>query len=106
MSIEVTCTCGNIKQRVKCATSEARPEGNRERKLKCTDACVVAKRNLALAEALGIEKREVKVKEVEYDPIITSFYIEHVVRTLTRFEQDPANHDPVFRPGVRLWKLL
>lgn len=80
MTIEVTCSCGFIKQKAKCAVCESRPEGNRERLVKCTDACVVFRRNAALAEALGIEKKEPKVKEVEYDPIIMSFYANNIVR--------------------------
>lgn len=79
MSIELSCSCGHIKQKVKCSVSESKPEGNREKLIKCTDACIVVKRNLALAEALGIEKKEPKVKEVEYDPIITSFYSNNIV---------------------------
>lgn len=76
---DVTCSCGHLKQRARCATSAAKPEGNRERFIKCTDMCVVAKRNTALADALGIEKKEPKIKEVEYDPVTLSFYAANVV---------------------------
>jgi transcriptional repressor NF-X1 len=47
--------------------------------LKCSDACLVARRNAALADALGIEKKEMKFKEVEYDPVTLSFYAANVV---------------------------
>lgn len=33
----VTCACGHLKQRARCATSASRPEGNRDRFIKCTD---------------------------------------------------------------------
>lgn len=79
--IEVSCSCGHVKQQVKCHASTSKPEGNQGRLLKCSDACVVAKRNAALAEALGIEKeRQVKVKEVEYEAQVLSFYSANVVR--------------------------
>lgn len=42
--------------------------------MKCTDACAVAKRNAQLAEALGVEKKEPKLREVEYDQSTLSFY--------------------------------
>lgn len=80
--IEVTCECGHIKQQARCATSEARPEGNAKRVVKCTDACVTLKRNTALADALGIEKREVKTREVEYDPLMLNFAKDNLVRSL------------------------
>lgn len=80
--IEIECLCGHLKQKVKCATTtgkEGTEEGNREKKLKCTDKCLVAKRNAALAEALGIEMRERKAREVEYLPSTLSFYSDHPV---------------------------
>lgn len=54
------------------------------RQIKCTDVCVVARRNAALAEALGIEKTEAKVKEVEYDATVLSFYAANLVSWLAR----------------------
>ncbi|KAM0751251.1 hypothetical protein T439DRAFT_313553 [Meredithblackwellia eburnea MCA 4105] len=77
--IEVTCACGNLKQSARCATSTVRPEGNRDRLVKCTDACALAKRNAALANALGIENKEPKVKEVVYEPQTLAFYTNNVV---------------------------
>lgn len=81
--ITVTCTCGHLSQTVRCSTSTERPEGNMGRLLKCSDACAVNKRNVALAEALGIEKREKekeKMREVEYDQATLSFFAGNQVR--------------------------
>ena len=78
-SIEVTCACGNLKQKAKCGSCDAKEEGNRERMIKCSESCTVKKRNDALAEALGIEARERKVREVEYDPMTLSYYSDHPV---------------------------
>ncbi|GAA5962625.1 hypothetical protein JCM3765_006863 [Sporobolomyces pararoseus] len=72
--IEVTCSCGNITQQARCGSSDSKPEGNNGRQVKCTDACAVAKRNAQLAEALGVEKKEPKLREVEYDQTTLSFY--------------------------------
>ncbi|GAA6062232.1 hypothetical protein JCM10212_000811 [Sporobolomyces blumeae] len=72
--IEVTCTCGHLVQKARCGSCDAKPEGNNGRQVKCTDACAVAKRNAQLAEALGVEKKEPKVREVEYDPSTLSFH--------------------------------
>ena len=48
--------------------------------IKCSESCVIKKRNDALAEALGIEARERKVREVDYDPMTLSYYSDHPVR--------------------------
>lgn len=72
--IEVTCTCGHIKQQARCGASDSKPEGNNGRQVKCTDACAVAKRNAQLAEALGVEKKEPKIREVEYEQTTLAFY--------------------------------
>lgn len=72
--IEVTCTCGHIKQQARCGASDSKPEGNNGRQVKCTDACAVAKRNAQLAEALGVEKKEPKIREVEYEQTTLTFY--------------------------------
>lgn len=79
--IEVFCVCGTIKQQARCGANELRPEGNKDRTVKCTDTCVIAKRNTALAEALGIEKekREAKVRLVEYAPITLSYAKDNLV---------------------------
>ncbi|KAL8290623.1 hypothetical protein RQP46_002881 [Phenoliferia psychrophenolica] len=107
--IDVTCSCGHLKQRARCATSTAKPEGNRERLIKCTDACVVAKRNTALADALGIEKKEPKVKEVEYDPLTLAYFSANVTwctamqASLTEFtlSDKPSLHLPVMKRPQR-----
>jgi transcriptional repressor NF-X1 len=72
--IEVTCSCGHLTQQARCGSSDSKPEGNIGRQVKCTDACAVAKRNAQLAEALGVEKKEPKIREVEYDQTTLSFY--------------------------------
>ncbi|GAA6016990.1 hypothetical protein JCM10207_001449 [Rhodosporidiobolus poonsookiae] len=71
--IEVTCSCGNIKQKARCGSCDSKPEGNNGRLVKCTDACTLAKRNAQLADALGVEKKEAKVREVAYEPQTLSF---------------------------------
>lgn len=87
--ITVTCACGHLQQAAKCGACDAKPEGNQGRLLKCSDACAIAKRNQQLAEALGIEKHEVKVKQVEYDPLLMNFYQANIVsRPLTCFAEE------------------
>ena len=76
--IEVKCACGHMKQQAKCGACTDKPDGNRGRLVKCAPACEIAKRNAALAEALGIEKVAPKVKEVEYLPLIVEFYSTNV----------------------------
>ncbi|ORY77238.1 hypothetical protein BCR35DRAFT_305534 [Leucosporidium creatinivorum] len=72
--ITVTCACGHLQQSARCGSCDAKPEGNQGRLLKCGDACAAAKRSKQLAEALGVEKREPRVREVEYEPLMLSFY--------------------------------
>lgn len=72
--IEVTCACGHLTQQARCGASDSKPGGNAGRQVKCTDACAVAKRNAQLADALGVEKKEPKIREVEYDQSTLSFY--------------------------------
>ncbi|GAA5880063.1 hypothetical protein JCM16303_001198 [Sporobolomyces ruberrimus] len=72
--IEVSCACGHLTQQARCGSSDSKPEGNMGRQVKCTDACAVAKRNAQLADALGVEKKEPKLREVEYDQTTLSFY--------------------------------
>merc|ERR1712093_81542 len=54
--VEATCPCGNIKQRTRCGSCNAKTESNGGIKLTCTPACAIAQRNAALADALGISK--------------------------------------------------
>jgi len=72
--IKVHCECGNLSQNARCGACDDKPEGNAGRLVKCTDACATAKRNAQLADALGVEQREVKTREVEYQPELVSFY--------------------------------
>ena len=79
--IELVCECGRERQRVKCGSSDEQPEGARARApLACTDACARAKRNEALASALGIENHEPSVRAVEYDPVMLAWYSDNKVR--------------------------
>lgn len=52
--VDLHCPCGHLRQTVPCGVSEATKGRARERTLKCSDACGVAKRNARLAEALGL----------------------------------------------------
>ncbi|KAK4051690.1 FKBP12-associated protein [Microbotryomycetes sp. JL221] len=114
--IQLTCDCGHLQQSTRCGACEARPEGNSTKKLTCGDACVINKRNLALADALGIEKdkREAKIKEVEYDGEMMSFYQANVafctqieasltdfVRGLKAPFDKPSFHFPVMKRPQR-----
>jgi len=54
--ISIQCGCGRIAQQIKCASCDARPEGNQERGLKCNDDCILFQRNMAVANALQITK--------------------------------------------------
>ncbi|KAG0141960.1 hypothetical protein CROQUDRAFT_50994 [Cronartium quercuum f. sp. fusiforme G11] len=49
--IDIKCQCGHITQKVNCSSCESRPEGNRDRVLKCNNDCAIYQRNLALASA-------------------------------------------------------
>ncbi|KAI5477454.1 transcriptional repressor NF-X1 [Pseudohyphozyma bogoriensis] len=81
----------------------------KDKKLKCTDACTIAARNQALADALGIEKREMKKREVEYDPLLLGFYAANIAwctsieAQLTEFIADdkPSLHFPVMKRPQR-----
>jgi transcriptional repressor NF-X1 len=56
----VTCPCGRIRQPVQCGKSVATPAGRENQQPKCSNECLIAKRNARLADALGIsqESRE------------------------------------------------
>ncbi|ELU44260.1 shuttle craft protein [Rhizoctonia solani AG-1 IA] len=64
--ITVTCGCGRITQPAPCGAS---------RILKCQDACLVAKRNVRLAEALGISEsgRSSNHNQVTWSPELVGF---------------------------------
>jgi len=53
--INLTCPCGRIRQPVACGRSTSNAAGREgSLQLKCSNECLVAKRNARLAEALGI----------------------------------------------------
>ncbi|KAF8189869.1 hypothetical protein K438DRAFT_1538416, partial [Mycena galopus ATCC 62051] len=58
--ITVTCPCGRIRQPVQCGKSTARRGESQHQTPKCSNECLIAKRNARLADALGIshESRE------------------------------------------------
>lgn len=72
--IEVSCTCGHLSQKARCGANDENPAGNQGRNIKCTSACDVAKRQAQLAEALGIEKKEPKVREVTPEPATLAYF--------------------------------
>lgn len=66
--IHISCPCGRIRQPIACGRS-ASNHGGREssQTLKCSNECLVAKRNARLAEALGINPDKAgAAKEVQY----------------------------------------
>ena len=78
--VDVSCACGNVKKRVLCGSCTNNPISSAAKELKCTDACAVIKRNLALAQALGIEQSRTAVnarRQVEYPPEILSYFGQH-----------------------------
>jgi transcriptional repressor NF-X1 len=72
--IEVHCSCGHLSQKARCGSNDENPSGNQGRNIKCTSACDVAKRQAQLAEALGIEKKEAKVREVTPEPATLAYF--------------------------------
>ncbi|SCV73947.1 BQ2448_6377 [Microbotryum intermedium] len=99
--IEVSCDCGYLKQTINCGACTDRPDGNNSKTLTCSDACAIAKRNAALAEALQVERREPKVKEVEYDPQTLSFYSMNVA-WCTSIEKDLVDFVNTDKPTLHL----
>ena len=66
--IHISCPCGRIRQPIACGRSMSNPGGRESsQSLKCTNDCLVAKRNARLAEALGINPDKAgAAKEVQY----------------------------------------
>lgn len=77
--VEATCPCGNIKQRTRCGSCNAKSESNGGIKLTCTPACAVAQRNAALADALGISKERAagQAAETLWEPATIQYYSEN-----------------------------
>ncbi|CAK5272386.1 unnamed protein product [Mycena citricolor] len=72
-TITLVCSCGRIRQQVQCGKSSM-SAGREGQQLKCTNDCLVAKRNARLADALGItsESRE-KQAAVTWPDDVLSF---------------------------------
>ncbi|MCO5552200.1 hypothetical protein L7F22_005712 [Adiantum nelumboides] len=70
--VTLQCPCGNIHQRARCGASLHSPV-NPDRKLKCTDACLIAQRNIKLAEALGLNPAE-KSAPTTYEKSTLAYY--------------------------------
>ena len=72
-TVTLSCPCGRIKQPVSCGRSTSNPAGREgSQQLKCTNECLVAKRNARLAEALGINT-EAKTAQVTYSDELIAF---------------------------------
>ncbi|KAF7323896.1 R3H domain-containing protein [Mycena kentingensis (nom. inval.)] len=72
--ITVACPCGRIRQQLQCGKSPTNPAGRRETQVKCTNECLVAKRNARLAEALGITpESRAKFEEVTWNDEVRAF---------------------------------
>lgn len=107
--IPVHCACGHLSQNARCGACDEKPEGNEGRLLKCNDSCAVAKRNAQLAEALGVEQREVKSKEADYSPELLNFYAANsawaqlIEQQLIEFVKSdkPSLHLPVMKRPQR-----
>lgn len=72
--ITLTCPCGRVKQIVNCGRTALNPTRSTQSAPKCTNDCLIAKRNARLAEALGIntEARE-KAGNVAYSDELSNF---------------------------------
>ncbi|EGG05547.1 uncharacterized protein MELLADRAFT_48728, partial [Melampsora larici-populina 98AG31] len=55
--IDVRCQCGHIVQKVTCSSNDLRPEGNRDRVLKCNNDCAISQRSFVLASAFVNEEQ-------------------------------------------------
>ncbi|EPQ53520.1 hypothetical protein GLOTRDRAFT_45377 [Gloeophyllum trabeum ATCC 11539] len=73
-AITITCPCGRIRQSVPCGRSTSNPAGKEgSQQLKCSNECLVAKRNARLAAALGINPEQHYDKEVSYNDDLVAF---------------------------------
>ncbi|PCH44928.1 hypothetical protein WOLCODRAFT_105893 [Wolfiporia cocos MD-104 SS10] len=73
-TITLLCPCGRIRQNVPCGRSTSNPAGREgSQQLKCSNECLVAKRNARLAEALGINPSRVSAdKQATYSDELQS----------------------------------
>ncbi|KAI0938639.1 hypothetical protein AcV5_000275 [Taiwanofungus camphoratus] len=74
--ITLTCPCGRIRQPVPCGRSTSNPAGREgTQQLKCSNECLIAKRNARLADALGInpDRVEGRDKQMTYNDGLLAF---------------------------------
>ncbi|OBZ78433.1 FKBP12-associated protein 1 [Grifola frondosa] len=74
--VDLTCPCGRIRQPISCGRSTANPAGREgSQQLKCTNECLMAKRNARLAEALGInpDRGDGRDKQITYNEDVLAF---------------------------------
>ncbi|KZP23527.1 hypothetical protein FIBSPDRAFT_910249 [Athelia psychrophila] len=72
-AITLTCPCGRICQSALCGRSTSNPGRQATQQLKCSNECLVAKRNARLAEALGISTDASREKGVTYNDDVMVF---------------------------------
>lgn len=102
--VTLQCACGNIQQRARCGASIHSPV-QPDRKLKCTDACLIAQRNIKLAEALGLNPAE-KAAPTKYENSTLAYYgtnkrfAEEVESTLIDFIRS-SRHGLILPPANR-----
>ncbi|OCH93354.1 hypothetical protein OBBRIDRAFT_328385 [Obba rivulosa] len=73
--ITITCPCGRIRTPIQCGRSTSNPAGREASQvLKCSNECLVAKRNARLAEALGIspDRADSRAQQVTYKDELTA----------------------------------
>ncbi|CUA77138.1 FKBP12-associated protein 1 homolog [Schizosaccharomyces pombe 972h-] [Rhizoctonia solani] len=101
--ITVTCPCGRITQPAPCGAS---------RVLKCQDACLIAKRNVRLADALGISEggRSSGHNQITWNPNLIAFarapanqpFVKNMEKALADFVAgDKKAHVLPYMPEVR-----
>ncbi|CAE6495553.1 unnamed protein product [Rhizoctonia solani] len=101
--ITVTCACGRITQPAPCGAS---------RVLKCQDACLIAKRNVRLADALGISEsgRSSSHNQVTWNPNLIAFarapanqpFVKNMEKALADFVTgDKKAHVLPYMPEIR-----
>lgn len=73
--IALSCSCGRIRQSVRCNRSSTNPAGRSEgqQQPKCNGECALAKRNARLAEALGISPEPKGGPAVTYTDDVMAF---------------------------------
>ncbi|KAL6303220.1 hypothetical protein BKA93DRAFT_788613 [Sparassis latifolia] len=73
-TIYLTCPCGRIRTPISCGRSTLNPAGREgSQQIKCSNECLVAKRNARLAEALGINPNRTDGRQATFsDPLVAS----------------------------------